>query len=278
MAVASANKGEAIRAVIGRFGEGLAIDAEQLQSVIETAIGELQQVAAVLRMSLRLSPFARAATAFAGQQATAEEAATDEAEMATDVVVAEVAAAGEAPGEAETEIAVPADAETVLAACIEDISNSLVEDFSLNDILYITVETMYRAMGFQRVLLCLKDVKTGQMAGRFGFGADTNDIAGRFRFPLGSANDIFALAAAKAADVIIADIDDPKIAERVPAWYRQLTGAKTFVLFPLNIKGSPVALIYCDKLRAGTISIPEKELSLLKTLRNQALLALKQSM
>jgi hypothetical protein len=39
-----------------------------------------------------------------------------------------------------------------------------------------------------------------------------------------------------------------------------------------------VALIYCDKLRAGTISIPEKELSLLKTLRNQALLALKQSM
>jgi hypothetical protein len=39
-----------------------------------------------------------------------------------------------------------------------------------------------------------------------------------------------------------------------------------------------VALIYCDKERAGSIAIPERELALLKTLRNQALLALKQSL
>jgi hypothetical protein len=54
--------------------------------------------------------------------------------------------------------------------------------------------------------------------------------------------------------------------------------AKTFVLLPLLIKGTAVALIYCDRERAGSIVIPEKELSLLKTLRNQALLAIKQSM
>jgi hypothetical protein len=39
-----------------------------------------------------------------------------------------------------------------------------------------------------------------------------------------------------------------------------------------------VGLIYCDRDKAGSIVIPEKELSLLKTLRNQALLAIKQSM
>jgi hypothetical protein len=39
-----------------------------------------------------------------------------------------------------------------------------------------------------------------------------------------------------------------------------------------------VALIYCDRDKPGSIVIPEKELSLLKTLRNQALLAIKQSM
>jgi hypothetical protein len=50
------------------------------------------------------------------------------------------------------------------------------------------------------------------------------------------------------------------------------------VLFPLNIKGRSVALIYCDRDKAGSISIPDKELTLLKTLRNQALLAIKQAM
>jgi hypothetical protein len=132
-------------------------------------------------------------------------------------------------------------------------------------------------MGFKRVLLCLKDAKTGQMAGRFGFGPDTNEMARQFRFPLSYAADVFHLATSKGVDIIITDIDDPKIADRVPAWYRQLTTARTFVLFPLNIKGNPVAMIYCDKDRAGAIAIPEKELALLKTLRNQAVLAIKQS-
>ena len=53
--------------------------------------------------------------------------------------------------------------------------------------------------------------------------------------------------------------------------------AGTFVIFPLCIKGNPVAMIYSDCERAGEIVIPEKELSLLRTLRNQAVLAIKQS-
>jgi hypothetical protein len=115
------------------------------------------------------------------------------------------------------------------------------------------------------------------MAGRFGFGADTNDLARTFKVPLNDAPDVFQLAVSKGLDIIIADIDDPKIADKIPPWYRKIVIAQTFVLFPLNIKGKPVALIYCDREKAGSIVIPDKELSLLKTLRNQALLAIKQS-
>jgi len=173
---------------------------------------------------------------------------------------------------------VPDAAQDILAAGIQDISNSLVDDFSLNDVLRITLETMYRGMGFERVLLCLRDPKAGVMAGRFGFGSDTAGLAQRFRFPLVEAPNVFQLALSKGLDIIISDIDDPKIAGKVPAWYRTVASARTFVLLPLLIKGSAVALIYCDRDRAGSIVIPEKELSLLKTLRNQALLAIKQSM
>ena len=181
------------------------------------------------------------------------------------------------PGELN-EDGVPDAAQDILTAGIQDISNSLVDDFSLNDVLRITLETMYRAMGFQRVLLCLKDAKNGVMVGRFGFGPDTNELARKFRFPLADAPNVFQLAISKGVDIIISDIDDRKIATKIPDWYRKVVIAKTFVLFPLLIKGNAVAMIYCDREKAGSIVIPEKELSLLKTLRNQALLAIKQSM
>ena len=63
----------------------------------------------------------------------------------------------------------------------------------------------------------------------------------------------------------------------MPSWFRKVSSAETFVLFPLTIKGNPIALIYAEKDHAGEIVIPEKELSLLRTLRNQALLAIKQA-
>jgi len=275
-------RSRALLAVTDRFGTSLQMGERQFQTVLETSFAELGEVAAILHVNLKQSPFARQVKAFTGPSADVPGAAgtPDDEEAATLVATAlgGTAVLGNVDeGADEPEVQVPEDAQAVLAAGIQDISNSLVEDFSLNDVLRITLETMYRAMGFRRVLLCLKDSKSGQMAGRFGFGADTNDLARQFRFPLSYTPDVFHLATSKAVDIIISDIDDPKIAERVPAWYRKLMPARTFVLFPLNIKGVPVAMIYCDNDRPGSIVIPERELALLKTLRNQALLAIKQS-
>ncbi len=168
------------------------------------------------------------------------------------------------------------DAQAVLTAGIQDISNTLIDGFQLNDILRIILETMYRAMGFRRVVLCIRDAKAGVMQGRFGFGPDANDVARAFRFPLSFTPDIFHAATSKGVDLLISDIDDPKIASRIPDWYRKALPAHSFVLFPLNIKGNPVALIYADRDEPGGIAIPEKELQLLRTLRNQAILAIKQ--
>ena len=43
------------------------------------------------------------------------------------------------------------------------------------------------------------------------------------------------------------------------------------------INGNGVAMIYADRTQAGEIVISEKELALLRTLRNMAVLAIKQS-
>jgi serine/threonine protein kinase len=264
--------------VARRFGPGLQLNDRQIKDNMSRAVDDFAAVANILHVNLRQSPFARQAAAFVAGAAQTDEALTAhpgarDAQLG-DVVLDTALAEGAAePGAAET-----ADAQAILSAGIQDISNSLVEGFALNDILRIILETMYRAMGFKRVLLALRDAKSDQITGRFGLGPEIAELARHFRFPLGAQmHDVFQLAVGKGLDIIISDIDDPKIADKVPAWYRERIPAKTFVLFPLNIKGRPVALIYCDRDKAGSISISEKELRLLKTLRNQALLAIKQA-
>ena len=64
----------------------------------------------------------------------------------------------------------------------------------------------------------------------------------------------------------------------LPAWFLNTPArAASFVVLPLMIKGAPFAMIYADKNSAGSIDLGEKELSLLRTLRNQAVMAFKQA-
>ena len=267
------DRSKVLRALVSRFAVSLQISENQLLATLEESFGELMEFASILRLSIKESTFARQVQVFIG---TVEEPVVDLAQAALDVTLASTLLSV-APVYGGEDAAASDYAQSVLTAGIQDISNSLVDDFAVNDILRIILETIYRGMGFQRVVLCLRDARMGAMTGRFGFGPDTADLAKVFRFPLAFEPDVFHLAMQKSADLIVSDIDDPKIAEHIPRWYREGFNAKTFVVFPLAIKNKPMALIYCDKEKAGSIVIPEKELSLLKTLRNQALLAIKQT-
>ena len=166
----------------------------------------------------------------------------------------------------------------VLTAGIQDITNAMVEDFKLTDILRMVLETMYRALAFDRVIFCMRDAKTELMTGRFGLGSDVERQVKLFRIPLKAATpDLMAVVCLKGSDTLIQDARQNRIAERLPEWFRKSIDAPTFVLLPLQIKGAPFGLIYADKTEAGTLELNEKELALLRTLRNQAVMAFKQS-
>ncbi|HET7795284.1 MAG TPA: protein kinase [Rhizobacter sp.] len=169
----------------------------------------------------------------------------------------------------------------MLAAGIQDITNTMVEDFKLNEVLRMILETMLRALGFRRIIFCLRDPKTECLTGRFGLGEGVEALIPKFKVPLkaapGAAVDLFAAVCAKGADTLISDATVPQIAARLPGWYRQGINAPAFLLLPLVLKGAPFALIYADKAQPGAIELGEKELSLLRTLRNQAVMAFKQA-
>ena len=172
----------------------------------------------------------------------------------------------------------PLLASQMLATGIQDITNAMVEsNVPPNDILRMILETMYRALGFRRVLFCLRDAAGQNLTGRFGLGEDATELAQRFRIPLQDSGNLFTLVCQRGVDTLIRDASADNVVSRLPDWYRRQVHAPAFLLLPLQLKGTPLGLIYADKADAAAIALDEKELALLKTLRNQAVMALRSS-
>lgn len=275
-------RASAMRPLRKRFEEAIHLSDQDLKGLVEGAIAGITEYARVVRINLGQTQLGRHLRTpneplheAKGATTSRDSAGSSDGMVGTVLEPHEAlpldAAATDDRGGIKAE-----DAQAALAAGIQDISNTMVEGFKLNDILRIILETMYRAMGFRRVMLCIKDARGNAMQGRFGLGPDVNELARRFRFSLQFAPDVFHLAMKNGVDILISDVDDPKIGTRIPEWFRNTVSSKTFVIFPLNIKNNPVAMIYADKEHAGEIVISDKELSLLRTLRNQAVLAIKQ--
>lgn len=194
---------------------------------------------------------------------------------------------GDDSGTLAPELPPPAvDTASILSNGIQDITNSLVESFRLNDVLQMILETMLRALHCRRVIFCLRDARTGQLTGRLGLGEGADTVSALFKVPLilrpGDTPDLFSAVCLKQVDTLIADASAPNIVNRLPTWFRDRVQAPTFLLLPLVMKraGQPdmvLGLIYADKGQVDSLQISDKELSLLRTLRNQAVMAFRQA-
>lgn len=272
--LAPAERDREIRHIASRFTDAVPMAENALEEVLDTAIDELTDIAGIIQIHLPATRIGRQLHRFLNAAEAAAASAGDApvpGQLEERALPASAIADGAAPPPKP-------DPQSVLTAGIQDITNALLEGLKLNDVLRIILETIYRAMGFKHVLLCIRDARNNTMTGRFGFGPDIDMLIRSVRFSLATQPDnVFNVATAKGVDILISDVDDPQIASRIPAWYRKALSSQTFVLFPLTLKTKPVALIYADKDRAGDIVIAEAELALLRTLRNQALLAIKQA-
>jgi hypothetical protein len=131
-------------------------------------------------------------------------------------------------------------------------------------------------MGFSRAMILIRDNQLGVMAARFGFGADVRDIIPRFRFPLHFVPDVFHLCIQKGVDIAIEDVNASNIADKIPEWYKNGINAPCFMLLPIMVKEKVIGLFYADMIEANALKLSQQQLSLLRTLRNQAVLAIKQ--
>jgi HD-like signal output (HDOD) protein len=263
-----ADKDAALLALTQRYGAAIKLDPKDLVEALRQGLKEVAERSAALNLASAHSAALNAVRAWAGQPVNAPEAVAPE-DTATRLIqhVDALAVVESKEGGA------PANPQQVLSAGIRDITETLTSDFSLNDVLHMALETMYRGMGFSRTMIFIRDPRAGSMRARFGFGAGIEKLIPQCVFPLAFEPDVFHVALDKGLDIVIENTLAENVAQRIPLWHRQLLNARSFLLLPVVLKNQPAGLLYADSDRPEGIKINSEQLDLLRTLRTQVVLA-----
>lgn len=163
----------------------------------------------------------------------------------------------------------------ILVNGIAEITGSLIGEIDLNNVLTMVLETIYRGMGFTRVLFAIHNPKNKQVIARFGLGKGIDEIIPEFRYNINDDTDIFVSTVKTGKEYIVLDVNSDEYKNRIPEWLRKLTMPTTVVLYPLVINNKCLGLIYADNDDVD-IKISMEALGFFKTLRNQATLAIQQ--
>jgi len=263
------DKEKSLRQLCERYRRAVPVSERGLSAALESGLQELSKRAGIIGIDMAKSPLLNKVGKWNGHVETGKPAETDNG-----AILLDTAASGD---QTEGEGAAPrTDPEAILSLGIQDVTNTLVEDFHLNDVLQVVLETIYCSLGFRHTLIFIRDDTRGVMAARFGFGETVGEIIPRFRFPLKFMPDVFHLATDQGLDIVIEDVQATNIADKIPAWYREAVDSQCFLLLPVMVNKRAVGLIYADMKEAKSLQISKRQLSLLRTLRNQAILAIKQ--
>lgn len=263
------DKTEAIKQLVKKYQPAIKLDEKQLHTTLQDGMQEMAVRASILNIKTKQSPLLKRVEEYTGQMLHEENPKQAEDAQADTDNASSIAP----PDEAVEKV----DSETILQAGIQDVVNTLVGDYNLNDVLQMVLEAMYLGMGFNRTLIFLRNPKLNTMQARTGFGDDIDTVMPKFNFPLNPTPDVFHLAIEKGVDIVIEDINEKSISAKIPAWYTQLSNAQSFILLPVMIDNKAIGCFYGDMNTTNKLDTTSKSLNLLRTLRNQVILAIKQS-
>jgi len=170
--------------------------------------------------------------------------------------------------------------ESIFTKGIQDVNSAIMSNFSMNDIIRIVLETMYRGMqlsGLSNVLFFIKDTKLPVMSIRFGFGSNIEEIKKWFKITFDVPNNIFDAAVLKQKDLVIKDINANDIKGLLPEWYKSKVAPDVFIiLLPIIINNKPIGMFYIEGDKGSFQKISGGQLNYLKILRDQTVMAIKQ--
>jgi hypothetical protein len=168
--------------------------------------------------------------------------------------------------------------ETILTKGLHEITSLLIGPYALDDVLKVTLETIYRALGVAqtRVFLLLKDPTGTAARFRFGFGQASSSMKPWFEVPIKGADDLFSLALTQRRDIVIKDATAPEVVRTLPDWFTSRgVPDRYIVLLPLVVGDRSLGLIYVDGEKSRAQALTPAIINYLKVLRGQAVLAIR---
>lgn len=251
---------QAIDAIYMRYRDATQVTRESLAETARKAVETLRGEAVIMGVDINKSNSLPLPAKGKYAQAKSSEDGETEAE-------------GSARKSAEE--ASDADPTSILALGMQDLTTMMLGSFHLADVFKLAAELLYRTEIFDNVMICVLDRPSQSLVGRVGLGPKSMAMRGAFRIPLSFAPDVFHAAISKAQDILISDATADNIRGRIPGWYSRAANAHAFLLLPIVVDNRPLALIYADKSQQS-LSVPSQVLGLLKALRNQTTLAVRQ--
>jgi HD-like signal output (HDOD) protein len=242
----------ALAQALERFAPAFAPDRAQLERMVQSASERTREFEAACGLSPAESPLARLL-----------EALPKESQLTATAV--EPTAQRDALGR-------PGNTQEMLLAGLADASDSLARGADLNGVIRIVLEAIHTGLGFARTALVMRDPATGTFRTRASFG-DPRPV---FSFPSAGAGHLFVAALAHATDLHIADVTAEKIRAALPGWFtRDFSAAKSFLLMPIVLNGRAIGFFYADRPVADPKGLGPEELNLVRSLRNQVVLAMR---
>ncbi|MFC1601840.1 HDOD domain-containing protein [Candidatus Sumerlaeota bacterium] len=163
-----------------------------------------------------------------------------------------------------------------LMKTVGEIAMSLTGDFSLNDVLMMVLEGMYRGLTFQDVLLAMVTPKHDRVICRFGFGPHLEELRTVFDYPLNAEGGFAAACIRAKREIVIPDLRRIDPTEGFAAEFLDLLEPRSVMMAPLVVNDAAIAL-FCGSRSADQPKISEQDMQNVRTLTNQAVLAIHQS-
>ena len=264
-------KKQAIERLVKSYGPQFkALDGKTMDTLIAGAETELHEHSKTFKLNLEGSTFATGLSEF-------------KADAIVSASVGHISSVSAADGLVDLGPSdLPAEdvPETVLTQGLHEVTSLLVTEFTLDDVLRVILETIYRALGVARTraFFLLKDATLPKARFRFGMGQSAADMRTWMEVPLKGTQDLFVLALNQARDLVIKDLRSADLDPLVPEWYRATTLERRYaVLLPLVVNQKSVGLFYIDGDDSGARLLTAPVLNNLKVLRSQAVLGIHQS-
>ena len=170
----------------------------------------------------------------------------------------------------------PANSRELVLSRLQDVTDLIAQGQGLTATLRTALECLHTGFGYSRSILLLREAGTSRIHARLWCGDVTKTQASRLEIDIGTQGDLFAEAVRRGSDLQIQNARDPKIAARLPPYFTAaFPRTASFIVLPIVSGDSPIACILVGRDVPETGPISSEDISLLRAVRGQIVLAMK---